>query len=97
MGCHEQFRLPAAIVKEINNRGYREFSNGVMQLTVKCSDGIEYPRVIILEGLYVLAILGHKKMPFSLDSIVEVTQSQEDEVAQLKKKELHPFFFADMK
>jgi hypothetical protein len=54
------------------------FANGGTQVTVKLRDGREIEKVLVSNAMYPVAVRGFKDLPFSLDEIADIYQTNED-------------------
>ena len=71
-----KYRLHDAWVRKVSNM--EEFANGGTQVTVKLKDGKLILGVLISSCTYIIAARGHKDLPFKLDDIDDIFQSEED-------------------
>ncbi len=55
-----------------------EFANGAAQVTVKTKSGVIFEKVLISNSKYPVAARGYKDLPFAIDDIVEIYQTNED-------------------
>jgi hypothetical protein len=55
-----------------------EFANGAMQVSVLLNDGRRFPDVLLSDGKYVIAMRGHLELPFSIEDVAEIYQSDDD-------------------
>lgn len=55
-----------------------EFANGGAQVTIKTKNGAVFEKVLISNSMWLLAARGHKDLPFSVEDIVEIYQTDED-------------------
>ena len=54
------------------------FANGGTQVSVKLQDGREVGKVLISNSMYPVAVRGYKDLPFSVDEITDIFQTEED-------------------
>jgi hypothetical protein len=55
-----------------------EFANGGMQVTIKTKSGAVFEKVLLSSAKYLVAARGYKDLPFAVDDIVEIYQTDED-------------------
>lgn len=55
-----------------------EFANGATQVTVDLVDGRQLTGILISDATYIVAMRGYKDLPFLLDDIQNIVQSDED-------------------
>ena len=55
-----------------------EFANGGTQVQIRTSDGKVYKEILISNCMWIVAIRGYKDLPFELDDIVEIFQTDDD-------------------
>jgi hypothetical protein len=55
-----------------------EFANGATQVTIRLTDGKEVSGVLISDSVYIIATRGFKDLPFSVDDIEEIFQTEID-------------------
>jgi len=55
-----------------------EFRNGGTQVKVKLRSGDVFKNVLISNSSYIVAVKGFDKLPFDVDEIEEIYQSDED-------------------
>ena len=58
--------------------GMEEFANGATQVTVKTRDGKMHARVLISNATWVVAMRDQSDLPFSLEDIVDIYQTDKD-------------------
>jgi hypothetical protein len=56
-----------------------EFANGATQVSVRTTDETVYQKVLISNATWIIAMRGQKELPFSLEDIVDIFQTEEDE------------------
>jgi hypothetical protein len=56
-----------------------QFCDGGKQVHILTKDGAIYKQVLISNSMYVIAINGYKDLPFGLDDIADIYQTEEDE------------------
>jgi hypothetical protein len=49
-----------------------------MQVTVKLKDGAIHPKVLISNSMWIVAMRGHKHLPFAVSEIEDIFQTEED-------------------
>lgn len=55
-----------------------EFANGATQVTVRLKSGSTFGGVLISNSSHIVAIRGYEDLPFSVDDIAEIFQSDLD-------------------
>ena len=55
-----------------------EFSNGGTQVTIRLKNGKTFEKVLISNCKWIIAIRGYSDLPFSLDSIDDIYQTEQD-------------------
>lgn len=75
-----KYRLPDDWIARV--AGMEEFANGAMQVTVRLKNGREVPGVLISDGIYLVATRGFKDLPFGVDEVSDIFQSQDDKNPQ---------------
>ena len=80
-----KYTLPKFWIDKV--KFYNEFANGGMQVTIKIKNGIMYQQVLISNCMHIIAIKGYKDLPFTLDDIADIFQTEEDK--KLTKKEFN--------
>ena len=63
---------------EIVAKEMREFAMGGTQVKIRTSDGKIHNEVLISNCMYIVAMRGCKELPFKLEDIVEIYQTNED-------------------
>jgi hypothetical protein len=71
-----KYRLPESWISKVAKM--EEFANGGAQVTIRLKDGREVPKVLISNSTWIVAARGHKDLPFPLEDIVDIFQSDED-------------------
>ena len=54
------------------------FANGGTQVTIKLQDGREISKVLVSNSMYPVAVRGFKDLPFAMDEIANIFQTDED-------------------
>ena len=57
---------------------FNEFANGGMQVSIKVKSGDVYSKVLISNCKHIVAMRNHKSLPFDVDDIVDIFQTDED-------------------
>jgi hypothetical protein len=57
---------------------FDEFANGATQLTVRLNSGREFSGLLVSNGMYLVAARGFKSLPFDVEQISDVFQTEED-------------------
>jgi hypothetical protein len=68
--------LPDKWIRTVS--GMVEFANGATQVTVRTQDGSIYPAVLISSSKYIVAMRNFKNLPFALEDIADIYQTDED-------------------
>jgi hypothetical protein len=55
-----------------------EFANGAMKVSVLLKDGRQIPDVLLSDARYIVAVRGYLDLPFRLEEIAEIYQSDDD-------------------
>lgn len=71
-----RYTLPERWVAKVSDMD--EFANGGVQVTVKTKDGKIFPKVLVSNSKHLVAARGYKDLPFSVDQITDICQSDED-------------------
>lgn len=58
--------------------GFGEFANGATQVTVRTKDGKVFGGILVSNCMWVIAARGHEDLPFALDDIGEIFQTDDD-------------------
>jgi hypothetical protein len=58
--------------------GMEEFANGGTQVSVRLRDSREFHEILVSNSTYVVAARGHRDLPFTLDDIEEIFQTDDD-------------------
>ncbi len=72
-----KYTLPRELIEKVANLG--EFHLGGTQVHVKLVDGRVFPGVLISNCKWIIATRGYKDLPFSIEAIEEIFQSEDDE------------------
>ncbi len=71
-----KYRLPDKWVAKAS--GMEEFANGASRVSICLKDGRVVPRVLVSDGAYLIAARGFKDLPFAVDEISDIYQSEDD-------------------
>lgn len=71
-----RYELPEHWVRVVV--GMEEFTNGAAQVSVRLRDKREFHRILITGSAYVAAMRGYRELPFALDDLEEIYQTDED-------------------
>lgn len=71
-----KYRLPDPLIKKTS--GFEEFANGAAQVTFKLRDGRTYAQGLISNSTWIIALRGHKDLPFVPSDIEEIYQTEDD-------------------
>jgi hypothetical protein len=71
-----KYRLPDHLVKKAAT--FSEFANGGMQITIKLKDGTVFEKAIVSNCSWIIALRGHKELPFPVSEIEDLFQTEED-------------------
>lgn len=71
-----KYELSKNWVDKIKN--FEEFSNGGMQVSIKANDGTVHKRILISNSMWVVAMRGYRDLPFSLEEISDIFQTEDD-------------------
>jgi hypothetical protein len=71
-----RYELPEHWVRVV--AGMEEFANGAAQVSVRLRDKREFHQIWITGSAHVAAMRGYKDLPFALEDIEEIYQSDED-------------------
>jgi hypothetical protein len=73
-----QFRYPLPAHLTDQAVALTEFANGGAQCHVRLSDGLVHSGLLISNATAIIAMRGHSDLPFSVDSVVSLFQTDED-------------------
>jgi hypothetical protein len=59
-------------------RLFYEFANGGTQVSIKVKSGDVYSKVLISNCKHIIAMRNHESLPFDIDDIVDIFQTEED-------------------
>jgi len=71
-----KYRLPSKFEKKASEM--EVFANGATQITIRLQDGSEVSNVLLSDSTYIIAARGFKDLPFSIDEINDIFQSEDD-------------------
>lgn len=57
---------------------FSEFRNGAAQATIILKNGRQYPKALISNSIALIALRGHKDLPFNIHEISDILQTKED-------------------
>lgn len=77
-----KYVLPESLSSKVNN--FEEFANGATQATVALIDGRIIHEVLFSQSKYLVAIRGHKSLPFNIQDIKEIYQSNSDKNPEVR-------------
>lgn len=73
-----QYRYPLPLGLSTQASSFQEFANGAAQCHAVLTDGTKHSGVLISNATAIVAMRGHKEMPFSIESIDSLYQEEED-------------------
>lgn len=76
MSSEYKYTLPKFWIDIIRN--YPEFIMGGMLVSVKVKDGRVFKEVLISNSTWIIAMRGHKDLPFEIEDIVDIFQTEDD-------------------
>lgn len=71
-----RYRLPDRLVSLISRMD--EFANGATQVSVQMKDGRIFSGILISDATYIIAARGFSDLPFKVDDINNVFQTEDD-------------------
>ncbi len=71
-----RYTLPEKWVKKIVDFG--EFADGATQVSIRTKDGRIFDEVLVSNCMYIIAVRNHDDLPFSINDIEDVFQTNED-------------------
>jgi hypothetical protein len=71
-----KYALPKCWIDKISS--FTEFANGAAQVSIKIKNGNFFNQILISNSTYIVAMRGHKELPFDVNDIVEIFQTNED-------------------
>jgi hypothetical protein len=71
-----KYELPSDWVNKILD--YKEFANGGLQVSVKIKNGHIFNKILISNYKWIVAARGYKDLPFKVNEISEIFQTDED-------------------
>lgn len=71
-----KYTLQRSLVDKIAKMS--EFANGGAQVRIRTKDGVIHEGILVSNCMYVIAMRGHSELPFDLEDIEEVFQTEED-------------------
>jgi hypothetical protein len=75
-----KYTLPDTWIEKVAQM--EEFANGATQVSVKTKSGAVIENVLISNSKHIVAVRGYRDLPFSIDDIVEIFQTNEDKNPQ---------------
>src|SRR5262249_32744272 len=77
MSFKPKHSLPATLAEKVAAE-LESFANGGTQVTIKLKNGMLYPKALISNCTWIVAMRGYKELPFSVVDIEDVFQSADD-------------------
>jgi hypothetical protein len=71
-----RYQLPEKWISIVSRM--EEFANGGAQVSVRLRDKRRFGGILVSNSAYVVAMRGHKDLPFNLEEIEEIYQTDED-------------------
>ena len=71
-----RYELPAHLTGQA--LALEEFANGGAQCHVRLKDGTVYSGLLVSNATAIIAMRGHRDLPFSVDSIASLFQTDQD-------------------
>ena len=71
-----KYRLPDFWIEIVSNM--EEFANGATQVSIKTKDGQNFNEILISNSTWIIAMRGCTDLPFNINDIVEIYQTEED-------------------
>ena len=71
-----RYQLPETWISAVSEM--EEFANGGTQVSVRLRDKRTFGGILVSNGSYVVAMRGYKDLPFALEEIEEIYQTDED-------------------
>lgn len=72
-----RYVLPQNWIDKVSHE-IEEFAYGGAQVTIKIKSGAVFEKVLISNSMWLVAARGYKDLPFAIDDIVEIYQTDED-------------------
>jgi hypothetical protein len=72
-----RYVLPQHWIDKVSHE-MEEFANGGAQVTIKTKSGDVFEKVLISNSMWIVAARGYKDLPFAVEDIVEIYQTDED-------------------
>ena len=72
-----KYVLPQNLIDKVSNE-MKEFANGGTQVTIKTKNGAVFEKVLISNSMWLVAARRYKDLPFAIDDIAEIYQTDED-------------------
>ncbi len=66
-------------------------THGATQVSIRTKDGTVYEKVLISNATWIIAMRGRKELPFSLEDIIDIFQTEKDK----NPKERDGWYFWD--
>jgi hypothetical protein len=71
-----RYQLPEPWISVVSKM--EEFASGGTQVSVRLQDKRTFGGILVSNGTYVVAMRGYKDLPFALEEIEEIYQTNED-------------------
>ncbi len=71
-----KYKLPSNLVEKASL--FEEFANGGAQATIKLIDGRVFNKALISNSSAIVALRGHKELPFKMSEISDIYQTEDD-------------------
>ncbi|MEO0454737.1 MAG: hypothetical protein AAFY98_11470 [Verrucomicrobiota bacterium] len=71
-----KYHLPEELIEVAKH--FKEFANGGAQATFKLKNGRKFGQGLISNSTWIIAMRGHQDLPFELEEIDSIYQTEED-------------------
>ena len=71
-----KYKLTDELIQKASH--FHEFANGAAQASVLLKDGKQFNKVLISNSTALIAVRGYKDLPFNIQEISDIFQSNED-------------------
>ena len=71
-----KYTLPKKWIDKVSS--FEEFANGGAQVTIRTKDGKVFEKILLSNSSAIIAMRGNDDLPFSIEDIAEIFQSDED-------------------
>jgi len=72
-----KYKLPPSLIEQALT--LVEFGNGGTQVTIKLNNGSVFKEALLSNSTAIIAMRGYNNLPFNINEIVEIFQTEEDQ------------------